>query len=169
MYTLHVRQRLTAGPEEIWAYFATPANLNAMTPPSMRFRITSTLPDRMYPSMILTYRVTPLLGIPLRWMTEITHMDAPHSFVDVQRTGPYRDWHHEHRFRAVDGGVEVEDLVHYALPLDPLSRPLHDLFVLPRLAEVFTYRWRVLTERFGTAPGVPDAGPPPGALVFTRD
>ena len=107
----------------------------------MRFRITSgDLPDEVYPGQIITYKVAPLLGIPLFWMTEITHVKPQTLFVDEQRRGPYRLWHHEHHFEAGDGGVLMTDLVHYELPLWLLGEAAHTLFARRQLEQIFDYR-----------------------------
>lgn len=178
LHRLQARQRLPISVDEAWEFFATPRNLPEMTPESLHFTITSELPERMHVGLALTYTVTPLFNIPLSWMTVITAIDDGTAFSDEQRVGPYKMWHHQHLFRAVEGGMETRDLVHYALPFDPLSRPLHDLVVLQRLQEIFAFRYQTLAQRFGTmersalAPGglaepAASLDPPPGALVFS--
>lgn len=142
--------RLKVAIGEAWAFFSDPANLQRITPPDMRFEVTSAPAERMYAGMIITYRVRPLAGIPVGWVTEITHVDEPHYFVDEQRFGPYRFWHHQHHFRAIDGGTEVRDVVHYALP--PGGGLLRGLLVAPRLDAIFEHRRRVLEETFGALP-----------------
>lgn len=148
LHRLETVQRLPVTPQEAWDFFSDASNLARITPPSLGFEVTSPLPPRMYAGMIVTYRVRPLLGVPVRWVTEITHVDEPRLFVDEQRFGPYRFWHHQHLFAPVDGGVEMTDIVHYALP--PGAGPLRGLLVAPRLKEIFDHRRRVLAERFGT-------------------
>lgn len=157
LHRLHAAQRLPISLEEAWAFFSRPENLPLITPPWLNFETTNEVGERMYAGMIITYRVRPVLGVPLRWVTEITHVDAPHYFVDEQRFGPYRFWHHQHFFRPVPGGVEVEDLVHYALPLGPLGRAAHPLTVQPQLQEIFDFRRTALTERFGVLEAARDA------------
>ncbi len=143
-------QRLPVSRETAWGFFADAANLAAITPPWMGFRVTSPLPERVYAGMIVTYRVKPLAGVPITWMTEITHLREPEMFVDEQRVGPYRIWHHEHHFAEVDGGVEVRDVVTYVLRAGTAAA--HPVLVRPRLEEIFDYRARVLEERFGRMP-----------------
>jgi ligand-binding SRPBCC domain-containing protein len=105
----------------------------------------------MYPGLLIEYRVRPLWGIPVRWLTEVTHVVEPSLFVDEQRLGPYRLWHHQHRFRAVPGGVEMEDEVHYVLPGGPVGAAAHACLVRRRLEEIFSYR-RAAAERIFGAP-----------------
>ena len=144
-----------------WAFFSDPRNLPIITPPSLGLRITSDLPGSMYEGMIITYTVRPLLGIPLDWVTEITHVEERRMFVDEQRMGPYRLWHHEHHFREVPGGVEARDVVHYALPFGSLGDLLGGRTVRRNLREIFHFRRQVVTERFG-APPLMNAGPAAG-------
>jgi ligand-binding SRPBCC domain-containing protein len=145
-------QRLAVGLEEAWAFFSDPRNLAVITPPWLDFRILSPLPPRMHPGMIVEYTVRPFGGVPVRWVTEITHVVEPVLFVDEQRFGPYRFWHHQHHFRPCDGGVEMEDVVHYALPGRLAGRALAGALVRRRVAAIFAYRRRVLAERFGEPP-----------------
>jgi ligand-binding SRPBCC domain-containing protein len=95
--------------------------------------------------------VRPVLGVPVTWVTEMTHVDEPNLFVDEQRFGPYRFWHHQHLFREIEGGVEMRDLVHYALA--PGGGPIRRFLVAPRLREIFAYRSQVLRRTFGAWPG----------------
>jgi ligand-binding SRPBCC domain-containing protein len=148
LHRLERRQRLPIGIEEAWAFFSDPANLAEITPPEMGFEITSPPTERMHAGMIVVYRVRPLARVPVTWVTEITHVEEPNFFVDEQRFGPYRFWHHQHRFLEVAGGVEIGDVVHYALPSGAgLLRPI---LVAPRLDAIFEHRRRVLEARFGT-------------------
>jgi ligand-binding SRPBCC domain-containing protein len=150
LHLLERTQRLPIGIAEAWDFFSDATNLARITPPEMGFEITSGAPGRMYAGMIVTYRVRPLAGIAVTWVTEITHVDEPRLFVDEQRFGPYRFWHHQHHFREIDGGVEVRDVVHYALP--PGGGMLRGLLVEPRLRQIFDHRSRILEEKFGTLP-----------------
>ena len=103
---------------------------------------------------IITYTVKPVLGIPLFWMTEITHVEDRKFFVDEQRVGPYAIWHHQHHFKSVPGGVEMTDLVHYKVPLGILGDLANLLFVRSQLEGIFNYRWNKLEEVFGKMPAV---------------
>lgn len=149
-YCLERRQTLPINLEEAWAFFSDPVNLVKITPPYMDFRITSPLRNDMYAGQIITYTVRPLFNRKMNWTTEITHVDRPYFFVDEQRFGPYRFWHHQHRFSAVEGGVEVHDLVHYLLFHDQFTGLINRLIVAPRLRRIFDYRSRKLQEIFPT-------------------
>ncbi len=142
-------QKLPIAPRIAWDYFSNPANLAAITPPWLGFEVMSPLPPEMYQGMIVSYRVRPFAGIPFRWVTEITHLRRPEFFVDEQRFGPYRFWHHQHHFQSCPGGVAMIDLVHYLLPCGPLGALLHGLLVRSRLEEIFSYRQVVLRRLFG--------------------
>jgi len=144
-------QTIPASLPEVWSFFARPENLAAITPPWLGFRVTSPPGEGMYAGMIITYTVSPLLGLALPWVTEITHCREPGFFVDEQRLGPYRFWHHQHRFLEVAGGVEMRDLIHYRLPFGQLGRVASGL-VQRRLGAIFEYR-REAVQRLFPAPG----------------
>ena len=136
--------------ERTWDFFSDPRNLSRITPPELDFTILTSLPDRIYPGMMIEYRVRPLFGIPFRWVTEITHVEPGKSFVDEQRIGPYRIWHHEHRFKPLgDGRIEMSDRVTYVLPFGPLGDLVHPILVQPQLAKIFAFREKAVREVFG--------------------
>lgn len=145
---LEFRQRLPLDPAAAWDFFSRPENLARITPPDLGFEVTSPLPERMYAGMIVSYRVRPFGGLRVPWVTEITHCREPEFFVDEQRAGPYRFWHHQHCFQAVAGGVEMIDLVHYRLPLGRLGDLLGGRLVERRVNGIFAYRRRALAELF---------------------
>ena len=152
IYQLERKQIVPLGLEDCWRFFSDPRNLKKITPPEMNFVIKRALPPEVYPGLMIEYTVSPLLGIPLTWLTEIVQVDAPHRFVDEQRVGPYRIWHHEHFFSELpDGGTEVHDLVTYAPPLGPLGILLNRFLIRPQLEKIFNYREAQMT-RAGAAP-----------------
>ena len=108
--------------------------------------------EKMYPGQIIEYKVKPLLGIPLYWMTEITHVKEGSYFIDEQRFGPYALWHHQHHFQRIEGGVEMTDIVHYKIPLGLLGRLANTLFVARQLRQIFDYRFKKVEELFGVWP-----------------
>jgi ligand-binding SRPBCC domain-containing protein len=154
VYRLRYVTRLKIGIEDGWDFFSTPNNLSIITPPSLRFEVMSDVPRKIYAGMVAVYRVRPLFGVPMMtWLTLITHVNEPYLFIDEQRIGPYKFWHHEHRFWEVKGGVEIEDLIHYSLPLGPIGRLINWLTVSRQLERIFAFRQKVLLQRFGEATG----------------
>ncbi|MDT8440303.1 MAG: SRPBCC family protein [Desulfuromonadales bacterium] len=142
-------QDLPLSPTAAWDFFSRPENLAQITPANLGFEVTSPLPERMYAGLIVSYRVRPLLGVAVPWTTEIVHVREPEFFVDEQRSGPYRFWHHQHLFVPNERGVRMTDLVHYQLPFGlPGHALLHGL-VQSRLREIFAYRRERLRELFG--------------------
>ena len=146
-YTLHRVQPVSRRLDETFEFFAGPENLARITPPWLGFRMVSD-DVAMREGLRIEYRVRPL-GFPQKWVSEITAYDPPHRFIDEQAEGPYASWHHEHIFRAVDGGTEVVDIVTYALPLGPLGRLAHALLVRRQLESIFDYRREQLSELLG--------------------
>lgn len=146
IYTLHCEQLLPISIEKAWAFFSSPENLCEMTPPHMKFEITSGKPAPMYPGQIISYRLAPVPGISANWVTEITQVQHQHFFVDEQRFGPYSMWHHEHRFEQTAEGLLMTDKVSYKLPLGILGRLAHFIFVKAQLRHIFEFR-RVALEK----------------------
>ncbi|MGL4630720.1 MAG: SRPBCC family protein [Leadbetterella sp.] len=148
MRRLKTEQFLPISLERAWDFFSSPKNLNEITPKEMSFRILNELPERMYPGMLITYKVTPMFNIPLDWVTEITHVEEHKFFVDEQRLGPYSIWHHEHHFEAVNEGVKMTDILHYHVGLGPLGWIASKVFVDSKVNEIFDYRYKKLEELF---------------------
>lgn len=150
VYILQRTQQLPISIGQAWDFFSRPDNLQDITPAYMNFRILSNSNSKeMYAGQVITYKVSPLLGIPLFWMTEITHVKDREYFVDEQRFGPYALWHHTHRFKEIPGGVEMLDMVHYKMPLGWLGQLLAGWFVKRQVEGIFDYRFKVLQDRFG--------------------
>lgn len=148
IYQFKSVQTLSITLDEAWDFFSNPKNLPKITPPWLNLKITSQVPSKMYAGMIISYKVYPFLGIPSNWVTEITQVKEKQFFIDEQRFGPYKFWHHQHHFREVAECIEMEDIVTYALPFDPLSRSINSLMVAQKVKEIFKYRENVLTELF---------------------
>jgi ligand-binding SRPBCC domain-containing protein len=119
-----------------------------LTPPDMRFTITNDPVKDIFSGMIITYKLRPLFNIPVSWVTEIVFVDKPNSFVDVQRFGPYKFWHHRHSFKAISGKVLMTDEVYYSLPLGSIGGILHSLLVERRIRNIFAYRKTILKKIF---------------------
>jgi ligand-binding SRPBCC domain-containing protein len=151
MHRLKQEQFLPVTLEKAWDFFATPKNLNEVTPADMVFQITSELPDKMYEGLIITYRIRPMMNIPFRWVTEITHVRDQEYFVDEQRIGPYHIWHHEHHFKVVEGGVLMTDLLYYDIGKSVVGWLAGKLFVHRRVRQIFEYRFKALETLFGKA------------------
>lgn len=150
IHVLRRTQVIAAPIAECWAFFSDPRNLAKLTPPALDFQIPADLPAAIHPGMMIEYRVRPLLGIPVTWLTEITHVDEPRRFVDEQRVGPYAIWHHEHVFTRLDAHrTEIRDVVHYVLPLGWLGNLAHPFLVAPELEKIFAFREKAVAARFG--------------------
>ncbi len=151
MHTLIRKQRIQIGLEAAWDFFSNPANLSEITPPEMNFRILNeNVPKQIYPGLVILYKVSPILKVSVTWLTEITQVSAPNYFIDDQRVGPYKLWHHQHHFRLTDDGVEMTDIVHYKLPFGILGRLANLLFVKKQLRDIFEYRRNILESRFNS-------------------
>jgi len=144
MYQLKRTQFIKTDLKSAWDFFSSPENLKKITPDYMGFDVTTELPEKMYEGLMIEYTVKPLLGIPMNWITEIKTVKDLEFFVDEQRKGPYKIWHHEHHFKEVDGGVEMTDIVSYELPLGFLGRIMHPILVRKKLDEIFDYRFKVV-------------------------
>ena len=151
LYTLQTSQFIRADLQTVWRFMSSPANLATITPDYMGFEILNNLHgDTMYAGQIIEYYVKPVLGIKLHWVTEITHVKENEFFVDEQRFGPYSFWHHKHFLKEVNGGVQMDDLVHYKLPFGVFGKLANSLFVKKQLKQVFDYRYKKVEELFNT-------------------
>ena len=149
-YSFQTIQRIPISLEQAWDFFSNPANLQRITPDGMGFEIISQYHgNKMYPGQLIEYKVKPLLGVPLYWMTEITHVQDRQYFIDEQRFGPYALWHHQHHFKAIEGGVEMVDIVHYRIPLGIFGDLANKLFVRSKLKGIFDYRFEAVEKLFG--------------------
>jgi ligand-binding SRPBCC domain-containing protein len=150
-YQFKFEQKLPIPLAEAWDFFSSPLNLAKITPAKMNFIITSNFsPDtKMYPGMLISYKVSPVFGIKMNWVTEITHVKEHVYFVDEQRTGPYAMWHHEHHFKEIPGGVLMTDILTYGIPYGIIGRIANTVLVDKEVKQVFAYRTKAVNELFG--------------------
>jgi len=150
MLTLKYLQKVPLSLKGSWDFFSSPANLKILTPEHLDFEITNDLQNKkMYPGQIIAYRIRPVLNFPLVWVSEITQVEEPYYFIDQQLIGPYKFWHHEHRFNPIPNGVEVVDIIYYKMPFGVLGKVLHLLKVKQDLQAIFSYRQAKLEKLFG--------------------
>lgn len=144
-------QKIPATLDAVWDFISSPANLKEITPPYMGFEVTGNSGNgKMYAGMIITYIVKPVLGIPMQWMTEISQVKDKDYFVDEQRMGPYKLWHHQHKIEAIEGGVLMTDVVTYIPPFGFIGAIANSLFIKRQLQTIFEYRTKAVNEKFGT-------------------
>ena len=148
LHSLTREQILPLSLDEAWEFFSSPRNLGSLTPPDLGFRIVHCPSEKMHEGQIIEYRVKILPGLWVPWVSEIKAVEEGRSFIDEQRSGPYKFWHHRHVFEAVEGGVKVTDLIHYALPFGPLGAIAHAVFVRRQLEKIFAFRRTELERRF---------------------
>ncbi len=150
LYQLFTEQRIPASIDQVWDFISSPKNLKEITPPYMGFDITSNNgTEKMYPGMIISYTVRPLLGIKMTWVTEITQVREKEFFIDEQRMGPYSMWHHEHHIAPIEGGVCMKDIISYIPPLGVLGAMANSLIIQKQLREIFDFRFQAVEKKFG--------------------
>ena len=149
IYQYSAKQKLPISIDRAWELLSSPKNLQLITPEYMGFKILSGAERPIFAGQIIQYLVTPILNIPTKWVTEITHVVDKNYFVDEQRFGPYALWHHAHFIKEIEGGVEMEDLINYKVPLGWLGQLVHPFLVKPKLNEIFEYRRKKLIELYG--------------------
>jgi len=149
IYRLHKKQNLPINKQKAWEFLSNPKNLKNITPDYMGFNILSGADRPMFAGQIIQYIVTPVLGIKTKWVTEITHVVDKEYFVDEQRFGPYALWHHKHFIKEIEGGIEMEDIIDYKIPMGILGQLIHPILVKPKLEEIFNYRTAKLESIFG--------------------
>jgi ligand-binding SRPBCC domain-containing protein len=150
LFQLYCEQKIPANIETVWEFASSPANLQKITPKYMGFEVlTPNLPKTMYPGMIIAYRVSPIPFLRMEWVTEITHVKEHHYFVDEQRSGPYKMWHHEHHVSPIEGGVLMTDRISYIPPFGILGTLGNALFIRRQIESIFSYRESALESIFG--------------------
>jgi ligand-binding SRPBCC domain-containing protein len=154
VHRLKSLQFIPAPLDKVWDFFSSPDNLLSITPPFLSLKVTNEVFGKnAYPGQVITYTVRPFLSIPVFWMTEITHVEDRKYFVDEQRKGPYRLWHHQHHFEKREDGVLMTDIVHYRLPFGFIGDLFHPLLVKKKLQQIFLYRYARVVEEFGGSEG----------------
>lgn len=151
LHKLKSQQFLNANIDEVWDYFSSPKNLNKITPPDFKFNILSDDADeKIYPGKIIQYKVSPVKILPpMKWVTEISQAIDKKLFIDEQRFGPYKFWHHKHIFEEKEGKVLMTDIVHYSVGYGFIGEIAHKLFIKKKLNQVFDYRFKKVEEIFG--------------------
>lgn len=148
-YQFHKEQFLPASIDDVWDFISSPANLKEITPDYMGFEVLSEgLEDKMYAGMIISYKVKPVFSIPTLWVTEITQIKEKAFFIDEQRVGPYKIWHHQHHIEEVDGGILMKDIISYSPPFGFLGSLANKFLIKSKLNEIFDYRKIALEKRF---------------------
>ena len=145
---LHFEQKKNTDLSNLWEFISSPKNLSKITPNYMDFNIKSKVPEQMYEGLIISYTVKPILGIKLNWVTEITHIKDKNYFVDEQRSGPYKMWHHEHILEETNDGIIMKDIISYIPPYGFIGLILNKLFIKKQVREIFQYRTKVLDKIF---------------------
>lgn len=155
LYQLHSIQSLPIPAAQAWDFLSDPENLKRITPVHMDFTILHPINRPMYPGQIIQYSVSPFPFLKTRWVTEITHVREGKYFVDEQRFGPYKLWHHKHFIHEVEGGVAMEDIVDFKLPFGFFGRIAYELLVRKQLYKIFKFREQKLVQLFGTLEQAP--------------
>jgi ligand-binding SRPBCC domain-containing protein len=148
IHQLEVSQSLPISLDEAWDFFSSPKNLDLITPDDMSFQIISGADSKAYAGQLITYKIKPILNIPMNWVTEITQCVEGKYFIDEQRFGPYKFWHHQHHFEITNEGVLMKDILHYALPFGFLGEMMGNLFIHQKVKGIFSYREKKLNEIF---------------------
>lgn len=150
IYSINQTIKLPISKQEAWDFLSSPKNLQKIMPDDMKFEICSELTKDTYTGQIIQYKVSPFSGFNTKWVTEITHVEAPNYFVDIQLKGPYKLWHHQHFIKEIENGVEIVDIVHYEVPFGILGQILHPILIKPKLNEIFKQRTLKMHDIFGT-------------------
>ncbi len=145
---LYRSQTVDAPLQSVWEFFSNPANLDALTPPELGFRIISPPVNKMYPGQLIEYRIRFLPGLWSRWLTEIAHVEEGRYFVDEQRLGPYKFWYHEHHFIEMATGIEITDRVTYDVGFGIAGWLAEKLWVRRKLNRIFDYRRHMVENAF---------------------
>ena len=150
IHRLEVQQKLPITLDEAWDFFSSPENLDLITPDDMSFQIISGADCKAYAGQLITYKIKPLLNIPMTWVTEIIQCVDKKYFIDEQRFGPYKFWHHQHHFEETDDGVLMKDILHYVLPFGFIGEIIGSILLHKKVKNIFNYREQKLSEIFNS-------------------
>lgn len=151
IYYLNAEQLLPTSLSRAWDFFSSAENLPVITPPELKFTILNSIKEKeIFEGMLIDYKVSPLLKIPLHWKTQISKVNKPHSFTDKQLKGPYKLWEHTHIFLEKENGILVKDSVKYGLPFGVLGQLAHSIIVRKKLKHIFAYRKQILNQIFNS-------------------
>lgn len=148
IYSLKTQVSIPANIETVWAFFSNPHNLSRITPPNMKFEITSDTTEPVYEGQIITYNISIFTGIKSTWVTEISNLSVNKYFIDEQRFGPYSLWHHEHHFTINENETVMTDIIYYKIPFGFIGQFIHPFLVKPKLKNIFRYRTEIIKQLF---------------------
>lgn len=149
IYNFEDQQFIKSDLQTVWKYFNNPKHIQALTPPKMHLKTrTQNLPNQIHENLEISYNVSPLFGIPLKWKTKITNVVPNESFIDIQIKGPYKIWHHLHTFKQVKEGVLMKDFITYQLPLGFIGNFIHKILVKKEIENLFEFRTKQVQKHF---------------------
>lgn len=149
IYRIYRRQHLAMSIEEAWRFFSSPYNLNDITPDFFNITVLSPVPDNIYSGLMIHYAMKAVFGVPMSWLSEISHCDEPHRFVYEQRIGPFKFWSHEVCLTERPNVIVLEDIVFYAMPFGWLGQVMHKLLIARKLEKIFDVRKAYLATNWG--------------------
>ncbi|WP_024299820.1 SRPBCC family protein [Methylomicrobium lacus] len=151
IHQLYRRQELNMTVQEAWDFFSSPHHLNDITPAFFHVEITSNVPEKIYAGLLISYRMKVVFGIPMAWLSEVSQCDEPKRFVYQQRIGPFKFWSHEVCLSETQSGIQLEDIMFYAMPFGWLGELLNRWLIADRLARIFDTRRDVLQAKWKSA------------------
>jgi ligand-binding SRPBCC domain-containing protein len=149
IYQLYRRQILNLSQQEAWDFFSSPYYLNEITPDFFNVEIDSKVPAKIYAGLMISYRMKAVWGLPMGWLSEISHCEEPHRFVYQQGVGPFKFWSHEVCLTQLEQSIIMEDIVFYAMPWGWLGQCLHALLIGDKLQQIFDTRQNYLQAKWG--------------------
>jgi len=149
IYQLYRQQTLTMTAQDAWSFFSSPYHLNDITPDFFHVTITSKVPEKMYAGLMISYQMKAVFGIPMSWLSEVSHCDEPKRFVYEQRIGPFKFWSHEVCLTEQQNGILLEDIMFYAMPLGWLGQLVNRVLIADKLERIFDTRHAYLQSKFG--------------------
>lgn len=149
IYQLYRQQTLNMTIQDAWSFFSSPYHLNDITPDFFHVTITSKVPEKMYAGLMISYQMKAVFGIPMNWLSEVSHCDEPKRFVYEQRIGPFKFWSHEVCLTEQQNGILLEDIMFYAMPLGWLGQLINRVLIADKLERIFDTRHTYLQSKFG--------------------
>jgi ligand-binding SRPBCC domain-containing protein len=136
---------IAAPPESVFAFHELPDAFERLIPPWENASVIQTADISVIGARAIIEMK--LLGlVPVRWVAEHTAYDPPRMFEDIQISGPFKSWRHQHIVEPHESGSILRDEIEYEPPMWFLGALAAPFAIEPKLRAMFDYRHKATRE-----------------------